>query len=478
MEQTPAFMKIFTLWANNRPYPLDGPTFSRMSKKCAKLMQNGQTQGVLVRRVRSETITAFTAACQLQPFKVTRNSAYELLDIAYEWEVATLIKFVNDYIQSKGINRPHDIDCIAELVKHCKKKNYLESDIIAVSNIINTALADPRFPEVPPEMIYRIVTAADPRSIDQQLLLDFVIFLFNENAMAAVPLITLIDFSRFTNDQYEGVFQCKEIHEEVINFFLAWSLSNLRNKADRERVQADSRHYAEMSTMRELVQKALMNAIAKIKTEHEEREREMKQKIKDQNDEIENLLDTTSKMAQQLKEKEKQHNAKLNEIAERIKKMDEHRQEIEEIERNLAEIIEEEVAQKIAPYHDHINEEIQKASEKNVEELHAIKDSFDAPIDEAQELTESYMTILEEYNDKITDENARLLDNKAALAVKMIKDKLRSVKYIKDKESKFGVFDRPRGFWGVNAKEAREAEQQIIELTKRLNALCPLDDYD
>mgnify|MGYP001088814384 CR=1 FL=1 len=39
------FMKIFTLWANNQPYDLDGPTFAKMSKKCGKLMSEGKTQG-------------------------------------------------------------------------------------------------------------------------------------------------------------------------------------------------------------------------------------------------------------------------------------------------------------------------------------------------------------------------------------------------------------------------------------------------
>ncbi|OHT05763.1 hypothetical protein TRFO_26443 [Tritrichomonas foetus] len=478
MDSTPDFMRVFTLWANNRPYDLDGPTFSRMSKKCGKLMQQGQTQGVLVRRVRNDTITAFVAACQLQPFKVTRNSAFELLDIAYEWEVATLIKFVNDYVSSKGISRPHDVDCIAELLKHCNKKNYAESDIIAVSNIVNTALADPRLPQVPPEMDFRILLAADQRSIDQQLLLDFVITLFNENAQAAAPLISLIDFSRLTHDQSEGIFQCPEIHEENVNFFISWALSSLRAKADRERAQADARHFAEISTMRELVQKAQINAINKVKAEHAEREKVVRNRIESQNKEIEELLNITKQQANQLKTKEEEHEKRLKKLSDMIEKMTIQAKDFDEQIKHMPEIIKQEVTDEITPIRESITNDINDANDHNTDELHKIKDYFDQPLEDAQERTESIQAEADIRSNRLFDENSILLDNKAALAVKMLKDKFRGEKHIREKENKFGIFERRNGLWGVTVKQAKEAEQQIVELIKRMNELCPLDGYD
>lgn len=471
-------MKIFTLWANNQPYDLDGPTFAKMSKKCGKLMSEGKTQGDLKLRVRNDTITAFIAACQLQPFKVTKSNAFELQAAASEWEVATLSKFVKDYINSKKLTPLGDVDPVAQLLKNCAKKNYLETDIIAVANIVNQALDDPRFLEAPPEMIFQILQLADQNEINNQQLVNFVITLFNANPQTASPLISLIDFSILSKDQTDGIFQCPEIHEQNVNFFIAWALSNLRKKADRERVHVDSSHFSEISVMNEVVTKGQNKAADKLKEEHDDQLKKLKERCQRQEEEIRQLEKETEFQQNTLQRKIKEHGQKLKQLENEIAKIVNFTNEYENMVNNFPTILRGEVDQEIQPINRQIAEKMAEVAERNNQELHKIQDEYDQPVEDEKQKTEGMQEDVSQRIKKVSNETARISDLKASLAIKMVKDKMQYGKHIREKERKFASFETRNGFWGVSAAQAKEAAQHLKEISTRLQNLCPLDGFE
>ncbi|OHT04370.1 hypothetical protein TRFO_28134 [Tritrichomonas foetus] len=478
---TPTFMRIFTLWANNLRYELDGPTFAKMSKKCNKLMQQGKTQGVLAQRVRDETLEAFNAACQLQPFKVTRNNAFELLDIANEWEVSTLVKFVTEYIKNKGLSRPEDVDPVADLLDHARIKDYGDADIIAVSNIVNDALTDERFLEAPPESIFRVLLKADQRSIDQVKLLDFVISLFNTKPSSAVPLIPLIDFSRLTKEQDEGIFLCPELHEENIGFFLSWALSATRNKADRERLQADSRHFDEVSTMREVIIKAQNTAVANMKAEHDEKMRQLLETAKRQQAEIEDLEDTITREKEEFREIEEQNQKQLDEFEDKINRMKEYSETLAQTEEDMIRILRKEVGDPIDAIHNEYNAQMNEVNDRNEEGLRAIQKSIEDPVRAASEEITDMEQQTSRMNSSLGRAAENLIDAKTSIAVKIVRDHMRYDKFMRvSKENKLNLFNQKngKGIWGVRQKDAIESNQQINELIKRIDELCPLNECD
>ena len=477
---TPTFMRTFILWANNKYNNLDGFTFAKMSKKCAQLMQQGKAQGVLRQRVREETLEAFKAACQLQPFKVTRNNAFELLDIANEWEVNTLVTFVSDYIKSKGLVRPEDPDPVQDLVDHSQSKEVTDSDLIAVCNIINRALTDDRLFAVPPEYLFEILIRSDQRSIDQLKLLDFVISLFNENPSAAVPLVPLIDFSRLTKEQDEGIFLCPQLHEENISFFLAWALSATRNKADRERFQADVRHVDEMSTMKEVIQNAQETAVAKIRADHNEKIRQLLEIAKRQEAEIADLETTINNDTQEFERMREEQDNELHEIESRIDVMKAYSDGMAQNENDIQRVLAREVKEPIDVYHNQINEKINNANEKNNEELKKLEKSVLDPVNKAAAEVMQLDQKTDLMKQLLIEANENIADIKTSIAVKIVRDNVRFDKFIRNAKERMNLFDlhNGEGIWGIKKDAAIRANQQINELVKRIDELCPLNECD
>ena len=477
---TPTFMRTFILWANNKYNHLDGFTFAKMSKKCAQLMQQGKAQGVLQQRVREETLEAFKAACQLQPFKVTRNNAFELLDIANEWEVNTLVTFVTEYINNKGLTRPEDPDPVQDLVDHSRTKEITDSDLIAVCNIINIALTDERLFQVPPEYIFEILIRSDQRSIDQIKLLDFVISLFNENPSAAVPLVPLIDFSRLTKEQDEGIFLCPQLHEENISFFLAWALSATRNKADRERFQADVRHIDEMSTMKEVIQNAQETAVAKIKADHNEKIRQLLETAKRQEAEIADLETAINKDTQEFDKMAEEQEIELQEIESRINEMKAYSDGLAQNENDIQRVLSNEVKEPIDVYHNQMNEKINNTNEKNNDELNKLERSIVDPVGNASQRVSQLDQETDLMRQSIKEANENIIDIKTSIAVKIVRDNVRFDKFIRNAKERMNIFDsnNGEGVWGIKKDNALKANQQINELVKRIDEICPLNECD
>ena len=477
---TPTFMRTFILWANNKYNNLDGFTFAKMSKKCAQLMQQGKAQGVLRQRVREETLEAFKAACQLQPFKVTRNNAFELLDIANEWEVNTLVTFVSDYIKNKGLTRPDDPDPVQDLVDHAKDKEVTESDLIAVCNIINTALTDDRLFLVPPEYIFEVLIRSDQRSIDQLKLLDFVISLFNENPSSAVPLVPLIDFSRLTKEQDEGIFLCPQLHEENISFFLAWALSSTRNKADRERFQADVRHIDEMSTMKEVIQNAQDTAAAKIQADHNEKIRQLLEIAKRQEAEILDLESSIDNDTEEFERMREEQDNELHEIESRIDTMKAYSDGLAQNEDDIQRVLANEVKEPIDVYFNKINDKINDVNEKNSQELALLERSVLDPINQASEAVNQLDQKTDLMKQALIEANEDISDIKTSIAVKIVRDNVRFDKFIRNAKERMNLFNlhNGEGIWGIKRDDALRVNQQINELVKRIDEVCPLNECD
>lgn len=99
----------FILECNGDEYEYSVGTFTLLSKKCAELVKEGKYRGSISKPVTQETLEAFKNACHLNPFRVTTSNAFELLELAQEWQVSTLEKFVTSYIDNKGLKKEANI---------------------------------------------------------------------------------------------------------------------------------------------------------------------------------------------------------------------------------------------------------------------------------------------------------------------------------------------------------------------------------
>ncbi|OHT11422.1 hypothetical protein TRFO_19156 [Tritrichomonas foetus] len=472
--ETPKFMRTFTLWANNQRYDFDGEKFAKMSRKCARLLTQGQTQGTINRRVRADSLTAFASACQLQQFKVTPTNAYEIRELAVEWEVPTLIQFIDDFIHKKKLPPPEEGDILEQLLKHVKQGIFLESDINAVANIINDALVDERFIDVPPEIIFQIVISAEQRGIDKQRFLEFVLTLFYKNAESAVPLILLIDFDHLTDDQTEGIFLCREVHEQNISFFIAWALSSSRNKAENELLLSDRRHHDEIETLRELLKKAQLAASTKMKKEHDQEAADLLEIVKKQQQTLDQLVQATDAQREEYRRLEDEHQQKLASLENTLRDLLDEAKDCAELLEKQQTQVERECQEQIPKLRAELMEQIDGVRDRNIENLDNIEKSITDVTDKEKEQAETLerdVTLMEE---QLATAKVNMKDIKAAIAVKIVRDRLRFDKFLRDKDEQLKVFRTKGGVWGIKPKEAEAADKQISELQKRIDELCPI----
>ena len=149
-----------------------------------------------------------------------------------------------------------------------------------------------------------------------------------------------------------------------------------------------------------------------------------------------------------------------------------------EMASNLPKILKDEVSKEFEPIKEAFETRFKELNETHTNELEKIKETIEAPTAEAHQKSDALAGDVVKRNKTLSQQNGRISELKASLSVKIINDKLRYCKHIRDKENKFQPFQKRSGFWGVSAKQARAADDHITEINKRLTELCPLDGFE
>lgn len=474
--ETPKFMRTFSLMANNQRFDFDAEQFSKMSRKCLSLLTQGKTVGTIQTRVRADSLASFVAACQRQPYKMTPKNAFEIRDLAEEWEIPSLIKLVDEFIEKKQLTRSNSSDYVQILIDHVNNGVIDEEDINNVANMINDALVDTRFIKVKPEVIFQIIINSEQRGIDKQKFLEFVLTLFYANPEAAVPLILLIDFDHLTDQDSEGIFLCREVHEQNISFFIAWALSSSRNKAETELQLSNRRHHDEIETLRELLKKAQLAATNKMKKDHDQEISDLLEIMKQQKQTLDDLVQETTQQREEYARLEEEHQEKLSELENTLNDLLEEAKDCAQMLENQEAQVARECQEQMPAIKEDLSQQLNEIRERNIDNLKNIEDTTNEVID--KEKTQA--TQLEEDTTQMEQDLQTAKDNmkdiKAAIAVKIVRDRLRFDKFLreKNKSDQLKVFRTKGGVWGIKPKEAEEADRKIAELQKRIDELCPI----
>ena len=475
-DSTPAFMETFSLWCNNTRYDLPGKLMAQMSKRCAALMKQGQTEGIITRRVRRETLEAFIAVCKLQHFRLKPNTAFELLDLANEWDVPTLRQFVNEYVEEHHLERPDESDPVGNLVRCVAEKSWDIGEINGVANIINTALQDERFLDLPPEIIFQVLLTAEQRAIDQQLLLDFTLRLFEKHPASAVPMVLLIDFNRLSAAQADAIFTTKEVHHQNINFFISWAMSAMRNKAERELLQSAGRHKSEIAALGETMMKAQRSAAQKARSNHEVELADLERTAREQQEEIRRLIEETQREREECAEVEKARGAELAELKAQIKKMTSLAEKVTKEVAGQADQVKKEVCEQVGELKKELEGKLAESSGKNDEGLDRIRRDMRQPFEEEKRRADESEKLLEEMEKEKKDIEGDAIDARAVLLVKIVRDRMRFDKFLRNKTDKSKIFKA--GVWGVGPNQAKRADEVLSLLQKRVDDVCPIEVDD
>lgn len=487
-------IKTFSLWCNNKRMEFDAEIFAKMSRKCAQLIREGRTQGIIDRRVRLETLDAFVNACQLKAFKVTATNAFELKTLAIEWGVQSLENFVDNYINQKKLDEPQNIDHLGILIDHLNHGIDDPNDIYAVANLINDALRDERFEKVAPEVIFKILIACDQKKVDdeesqannsehqildQQLLIDFTLNLLKDpqTVSSAIPLTLLIDFRLLTKEQRELLFHCKEMHEQNIGYFVAHSMSATRNKAEREIAQSESELLTDLYALRDQLKQQQRSNVSKLKKEQDESINDLKENLNKQQETIKDLQNTGVQFESTLDNDADEHEERFQKMKELLDQIDSYTSQRDSVATDKEALIKSQVQEQLAPVKKEINEKVKNLAIEDQQKTLDLENRLTKAVEDEKKRLRQLSARLDNTDEEADKTNEELSDIKATLAAKIVHDRLRFDKYLRNNENRFAAFaktDTEPGVWDLEPEKVGQAEQFVIQIEDIVAQNCPI----
>ena len=438
------------------------------------LIRDGQYQGVINRRVNTATLEAFIAACQLQKFRLTPANAFELQELAVEWGVSSLEKFTANFIKERNLTPPAAVDYLGILIEHLEEGKNDTNDILAVANYVNDVLADERLFKLTPEMIFSIICAANPQAIDQQLLIKFVMKLFERAPSSAVPLVLLIDFDRLTPQQRDFIFQCREMHEENIGYFVARALSSARNKAERELAQNESKLLSDLDKLRDDLKKYQRQALAKLRADQDQSIGKLREALKQQQAQITEMKEAARAQKEEIERAAENHEREFADMDDMLKAMDKITSQKSVQTEGQEKMIKAEVSDQIARLKRELEIHMEEVEEEDAKRCSDLHDELKEPIDAQEKRLHEFMTRADGIVKSLNATNDELRDLKATLAAKIVKDRLRFDKFIRQTDNRFKVFEQSPGVWDLKPERVRESEKFIENIEARVDQLCPI----
>ncbi|OHT14570.1 hypothetical protein TRFO_14968 [Tritrichomonas foetus] len=478
----------FSLWCNEKLHEFPADTFTRVSKKCAALVKANDYQGTITHQVSDETFEAFSAACKLEPFKVTLNNAFELLELAQEWGIPSLETFVTNYIVSKGLKRRDIGDPLGSLIIHLEEEaeepalvrdvkhiELIRQDIEGVAHMFNQYLTDERLSQVHPEVLFKIMMQAEEHHINQQLLIDFVMKLLETEPEKAVPLCLRIDFDLLTDSQVEEIFQCREIYEESMGYFIAFSMSAIRNKQQHNLAETEQRYLKEMQEIREIIIKDRAGALSKVTEEFEAKMKELNELADNQEDQIKELKQLRDEQQKLLDEEDERFDKEAHRFEKEMIRQKDYLDQMQMAVNERKHRVVEKVKEGCQPIIDDASNRIKETMEEDAKRREQVKSGLNQlmrRLQKAQDVEKARITEIDQEIDLIHN---RIVDSFSAVAAKIVRDQYKYNSFLRDIDSRFEIFRAEPKIWDLDADKVEEQEKIIQEFESKLRKTCPIN---
>ncbi|EAY11471.1 hypothetical protein TVAG_248380 [Trichomonas vaginalis G3] len=451
-------------------YKVNPEVFSQQSTKFAEEYQQNPQQLKFEENVAKETFEAFINSCQLRPYVISDLLIFELLDLYRKWGCNSLEAHCYSECKNRGLRpRPRE-DYIGILLDKIDNNEETVEDLRHVAEILNDSWDDDRLPDIEPELLYRIVVLAEKYNMDMDELTKFTMNLYDINPESAVLLTLRLDFDHLSEEQIDRIFHCSEMHNISIGFFVAMSISAVRNRTKDNLVDSECNHIKMMNEFQREMDYDRRHMIMRLDQEHEDEMRKLMDTLVKQHRKLEELTDYLTDTAERLdsgplsprgigdpklKALKEETDEKLQRIYNRIQA---------DVEQNLAEnsqVFENSIAK------------IEAEWEADCADPRKVSADTDRAIaiagDKAEELSR-----------KLDEIEAQVKRSKASIAAKIVRDQTRGISgMVKDAgkdnhDSKYSIFKGESSLWGLTEEDVKKEVKTIKDLETLIDQLCPI----
>ena len=447
-------------------YKVDPVIFAQHSGKFAKDCIKQRDHMEFEENVADETFKAFLASCQLRNFQIKPLYALELLEVARKWDCPNLESYCQDLCKANGIVfRPRN-DPLGILLHHIDEGTTKRSDLQNVANIFDEALDDDRLPDLEPEILFRIVLMAEKKGFDMQKYIKFVMSIIKTEPETAILLVLRINFDLLPEDQENYIFHCPMIHEMSINFFVAMALSSVRWHARTELADASNYHIEVLNNFVRSIEEKRKNLIQELSEEHDKEMDEVITVLEKQHDIIEELSDILAEQARKLE------TGPLSIQGQGDERVNKIRQDAENDIKRYAEAVNDQLKEGRANFMDAMEEAVRLVKEKwiqNMSDPERVREIQENKLSEIGAIANAQ----QEQVEKLVQDVTQL---KSTLCAKIVRDRLRSEKGMRDTTNHLLLFDKgTEQIWGLSSDDVKRAERDVLDLIEtRLEKECPI----
>jgi flagellar hook-basal body complex protein FliE len=444
-----------------------------MSTKFAEILKQKPTNYRVKETILPSIFEIFINACQLKNFDVEKSNVFQLMDLAKEWGVISLQKYLDDYIKKNKLVRKDIADYLAILQENIEKKCDSSSDWSNVAHILQDIIDDERLLEIPPEVFLRILSIAETCGFEitkenRLKLIGFAMKLLDEHPENVAPLILRLDFSLIKPEQLRKIYACKQLHDHNIGYFLEMSLSALANKTEYAFAKNEILN-------KQFLQTALIEQKRKYNSLTEKLNKDFDKQVDDIIDEVDrqqDLLDDLHKAVDNTEKRMNDAEKKSNEMIEGIEE-DRIVGIVENAEKTI-DNLSKEVDERLNKYMNDLKE--QSLDAENIAKRHFTLAAATGsnPYDTHNGTVEDLIKFGGEIREKEEDIMKEIKDIHRLIAAKVVRDKLRFDQFLRRTRGKFQAFEEEPQIWGLGSALVHDTEKTLLAMEKRLDELCPV----
>ena len=450
-------------------YPINPILFSKMSTKFLMESKNKPDELIIEDNHTPWIFLTFIAACQQRTVTTSYDEIDELNEIATEWGAPSLQNFCQKYKEKNLLINEPEINYLNLLISKLEKKEDSTEEIINLSKFLKFYLNKEEFLRIPTLVFYKILNLSEKRGLDQNLLINCILKKLETYTSSAVPLVLRINFDYLNSNDYSIIFGYNKIHEQNINFFVAMSLSSINENTLRNVESLKTRFKRDVEEITKNIEIENNNIFEKAKKARLKDFNKIKIALAQQQSTMDDLFEVleTQKIA-------------LNDSIERSKKIPSNDQ--------LQQRAKFEITKTIAKVGKIINDNINEADIKAQEKLKLILNENQQLLDNAlnglgdidiksRERMLKSQESLNKTNNKLNIMKKQLNTIQSVMATKVVQDKFKLDKFIRNTENKSLIFNQEPGIWNVTFEEFEISNNEILkEIEKRIEKLCPISE--
>ena len=447
-------------------YPIDAPLFAKASDKFREIYSTYPESYVVEDTTTPSVFLSLVCACQKRACHTTADEVYELKDLAVEWGAPFLQKYCEKKIEEWKLEQTPSEDHLELLFSQLEQKVDISETIDHIVEYINYYIKQDRFTDIPTRLLYRILTKAEVRGVDQRSLIPTVLKKLEKAPQAAVPLILRINFEKLTEEEYDNIFGNSEIHTQNINFYTGMALSSVYENTRIYLDNFNSRFVGETNKVLKDIDQDHYNIFLKSKKARETDFRKIYEALNQQQAQIEDLNTVLNTQVQALTDAAiRAKDAPSNEQLQRRAQFS-----INKSIKKCGKMISELIDASDARAQDILNEILERY-QKKLED--AVSQMGDIPADK-KKIMQDQKTLLEAIDARTKALEAEMHDVRTYMTVKIVRDKIRGDRFLRRTENIYKILEDPPGLWNVTRPEYEAAEKEVAKLESELQKICPI----